>query len=56
MMLALAYEHEHEWRRYVLRNVDDQTVKEYTETDVELIPDFFFVGYDCECGEQGWET
>ena len=55
-MLALAYEHEHEFRRYVLRNVDFETVKEYTEMDVELIPDFFYIGYDCECSEQGFDT
>ena len=56
----LAHEHEHEWKRYVLRDVyySDggyrRTVKEYTEADFELIPDCFYVGYDCECSEQGY--
>jgi len=54
-MLNLAYVHEHEWRRFVLRNEDDETIKEYTEADVESIPGFYFIGFDCECGDQGYK-
>lgn len=54
--LRLVGGHEHAYRRYVLRNEDDQTVKEYTEADVELIPDLFFIGYDCSCGAEGYQT
>jgi hypothetical protein len=54
-MLALAYSHEHEWQRYVLRSDGDETIKEYTEAEVEQIPGFFFIGYDCECGDGGYD-
>jgi hypothetical protein len=52
--LRLVGGHEHAYKRYVLRSEGDETVKEYTEADVEMIPGFFFIGYDCECGGEGY--
>lgn len=42
--------HDHDWRRYVLAQDGDLTVKHYTQVPFESVPDAFDVGYDCECG------
>lgn len=55
MTLTIVGGHEHVWRRYILREaVYGETIKEYTQQAQEDIPGLFYVGYDCECGVDGY--
>lgn len=52
-------EHEHEWRRYVLVQpglFSQDEKKEYTEKPAKDVPGAWYVGYDCECGEEGYQA
>lgn len=56
-MLTLVSDHEHEFKRYILRDTQDAVVeKEYTELDFDLVPKAYFIGFDCECGVEGYQS
>ncbi len=44
---------EHVFGRYILVDSLNETFKVFTEKNT--LPGTFYVGYECECGEQGYQ-